>query len=249
MHGYITVNIWSVGTYCKTHKNKATPDDIVTFRYRTFCEYRDFNFPRIFFHLQFHSIVSLASQFLSHVSDSVAICYSVMAKYEQQANQHEWIVVTNRFHSGSIFINNWLINIVSSHRSVFRRGWHYRLQLFFLLWLKLSHIRTTKSRLIKWFFAHSKRGFKGQHIVQDSSLLIDRSYCADAVKPLLSSDNWQSSKTLNWCFSFSISFKDHAQQLTQFWSSSRSSTQPHTKTLPRNSRSFGRTFSTITQYS
>lgn len=172
-----------------------------------------------------------------------------MAKYEQQANQHEWIVVTNRFHSGSIFINNWLINIVSSHRSVFRRGWHYRLQLFFLLWLKLSHIRTTKSRLIKWFFAHSKRGFKGQHIVQDSSLLIDRSYCADAVKPLLSSDNWQSSKTLNWCFSFSISFKDHAQQLTQFWSSSRSSTQPPTKTLPRNSRSFGRTFSTITQYS
>lgn len=157
-------------------------------------------FPGFFFHLQFHSIVSLASQFLSHVSDSVAICYSVMAKCEQQANQHEWIVVTNRFHSGSIFINNWLINIVSSHRCIFRRGWHYRLQLFFLLWLKLSHIRTTKSRLIKWFFAHSKRGFKGQHIVQDSSLLIDRSYCADAVKPLLSSDNWQSSKTLNWCF-------------------------------------------------
>lgn len=172
-----------------------------------------------------------------------------MAKYEQQANQHEWIVVTNRFHSGSIFINNWLINIVSSHRCIFGRGWHYRLQLFFLLWLKLSHIRTTKSRLIKWFFAHSKRGFKGQRIVQDSSLLIDRSYCADAVKPLLSSDNWQSSKTLNWCFSFSISFKDHAQQLTQFWSSSRSSTQPPTKTLPRNSRSFGKTFSTITQYS
>lgn len=89
MHGYITVNIWSVGTYCNTHKNKATPADIVTFRYRAFCEYRDFNFPRIFFHLQFHSIVSLASQFLSHISDSVAICYSVMAKYEQQANQHE----------------------------------------------------------------------------------------------------------------------------------------------------------------
>lgn len=156
MHGYITVNIWSVGTYCKTHKNKATPCwyrdiSLSSFLQLIFFQYRDFNFPRIFFYLQFHSIVSLASQFLSHVSDSVAICYSVMAKYEQQANQHEWIVVTNRFHSGSIFINNWLINIVSSHRCVFRRGWHYRLQLFFLLWLNSRTLGQQKADWLNGF--------------------------------------------------------------------------------------------------
>lgn len=107
-------------------------------------------FHRIFFYLQFHSIVSLASLFLSHVSDSVTICYSVMAKYEQQANLYEWIVVTNRFLSGSIFINNWLINIVTSHRYVFRRGWHYRLRLFFFF-LVMIKTHTLEQQKADWF--------------------------------------------------------------------------------------------------